>query len=343
MCRFFSLYFALNVFFLDIAFKYGMILIFLAIGDPCNYFSSYAIMDAMSDEGKLRIELLQAKPCLALEKNMEKGLSLCEKASSAGADIALFPEMWSNGYRIHESPFSEWRDDAIAIEDPFIEAFQKASAQLSLAIGLTFLKKGKRGLENSFVLFDRHGKMALTYSKVHTCDFDVERYLIPGDDFHVCHLDTAKGDVVTGAMICYDREFPESARILMLKGAELILVPNACPMEINRLSQLRARSFENMVAVATCNYPSSVYDSNGHSTVFDGIAYLPSGSSPRDMCILEAGEEEGIFYADIDLDLLRSYRSSEVHGNAYRHPEKYRALIDESVSEPFIRKDSRRE
>lgn len=300
-------------------------------------------MEAMDNEGKLRIALLQAKPCLTREENMKKGLSLCEKASSVGADIALFPEMWSNGYRIHESPFSEWRADAIAIDDPFIEAFQKTSAQLGLAIALTFLKKGEKGLENSFVLFDRHGKRALTYSKVHTCDFDVEKYLIPGDDFHVCHLDTAKGNVETGAMICYDREFPESARILMLKGAELILVPNACPMEINRLSQLRARSFENMVAIATCNYPSSVYDSNGHSTVFDGVAYLPSGSSSRNMCILEAGEGEGVFYADIDLGLLRSYRSSEVHGNAYRHPRKYWVLIEESVSEPFIRADSRRE
>lgn len=39
----------------------------------------------------------------------------------------------------------------------------------------------------------------------------------------------------------------------MLQGAELILVPNACPMEINRLAQLRARAYENMLAVATCN------------------------------------------------------------------------------------------
>ena len=64
--------------------------------------------------------------------------------------------------------------------------------------------------------------------KVHTCDFDMEAALTPGDDFYVCTLDTAKGDVRIGAMICYDREFPESARILMLKGAELILTSNAC-------------------------------------------------------------------------------------------------------------------
>ena len=213
---------------------------------------------------------------------------------------------------------------------------------MEIAIGLTFLKKGSNGVENSFLLIDRFGNDVLSYSKVHTCDFSSERFLTPGDDFHVCTLDTEKGNVRIGAMICYDREFPESARILMLKGAEVILVPNACPMEINRLSQLRARSYENMVAIATCNYPGSVSDCNGGSSVFDGIAYLPGKDSSRDMCMLMAGEGEGIYTADINLSLLREYRASEVHGNAYRHPEKYKMIIDESVCEPFIRSDSRR-
>ncbi|MFR8332373.1 MAG: nitrilase-related carbon-nitrogen hydrolase [Oscillospiraceae bacterium] len=53
---------------------------------------------------------------------------------------------------------------------------------------------------------------------MHTCDFDVERNLCPGEDFYVTALDTALGQVQVGGMICYDREFPESARILMLKG-----------------------------------------------------------------------------------------------------------------------------
>ena len=56
--------------------------------------------------------------------------------------------------------------------------------------------------------------------------------LCAGDEFTVAELDTAKGKLKVGSMICYDREFPESARILMLKGAELVLVPNACPMEL---------------------------------------------------------------------------------------------------------------
>ena len=115
-------------------------------------------------------------------------------------------------------------------------------------------------------MFDRHGKRVIDYAKVHTCDFSVECALTPGDDFYVTELDTKNGTVKVGAMICYDREFPESARILMLKGAEIVLVPNACPMEINRLSQLRRRAYENMMGIATCNYPASVPDCNGQQT-----------------------------------------------------------------------------
>ena len=138
-----------------------------------------------------------------------------------------------------------------------------------------------------------------------------------------------------------DREFPESARILMLQGAELILVPNACPMEINRLSQLRARAFENMLAIATCNYPETVPDCNGHSTLFDGVAYLPDQEGSRDTCVREADGREQILLAELDLDLLRRYRETEVHGNAYRHPEQYGILTEQRVEAPFIRPDAR--
>ena len=190
-----------------------------------------------------------------------------------------------------------------------------------MAIGVPLLEKWENAPRNSLVLFDRFGERKLTYAKVHTCDFGAEKDLTPGEDFYVTELDTACGNVKVGAMICYDREFPESARILMLKGAELILVPNACPMEINRLSQLRARAYENMTAIATCNYPKTVPDCNGGSSIFDGVAYLPDMDSSRDTCILQAGEEEGIYIAELDLQQLRAYRSTEVHGNAYRHPK----------------------
>ena len=211
-----------------------------------------------------------------------------------------------------------------------------------MAIGITLLEKTDSLPKNTLVLFDRHGNRVLTYAKVHTCDFGVEKDLMPGEDFYVCTLDTQIGEIKVGAMICYDREFPESARILMLKGAEIVLVPNACPMEINRLSQLRARAYENMIGIATCNYPDSVPDCNGHSSAFDGVAYLPDLSVSRDTCVLEADGSEGIFVAEFDMEMIREYRNTEVHGNTYRRPEKYKLILSDEINEPFVRSDYRK-
>ncbi len=289
----------------------------------------------------LNIALLQISPCATLEENREKGMLSCKKAREMGADLALFPEMWSNGYRIYDRPTAEWKAEAIPADGAFVRAFGRLAKELDMAIGMTFLERCGDNPRNSLVLFDRFGEKRLTYAKVHTCDFDVERNLTPGEEFPVTTLSTACGDVTVGAMICYDREFPESARILMLQGAELILVPNACPMEINRLSQLRARAYENMLAIATCNYPGSVPDCNGGSSVFDGVAYLPELDGSRDTCILQADAAEGIYLAKLDLEQLRQYREHEVHGNAYRRPQKYGRLLDPEVHWPFLRENRR--
>ncbi len=78
----------------------------------------------------------------------------------------------------------------------------------------------------------------------------------------------------------------------MLKGAEIILVPNACPMEINRISQLRARAYENMTGIATVNYSFGKPDCNGHSTAFDGIAYREGEPGSRDT-LIDRGRQSG--------------------------------------------------
>ena len=281
----------------------------------------------------LKVALLQIAPEGSLEKNMKKGIESCLKAKDMGADIALFPEMFSNGYDIYERPQSVWTAEAIGEDSEFVCEFGKLAGRLDMAIAITFLKEGGKRPENSMVLFDRMGRKVLSYSKVHTCDFSVEKALAPGDDFYVADLDTGNGNVKVGAMICYDREFPESARILMLKGAEIVLVPNACPMEINRLSQLRGRAYENMMGIATCNYPASVPDCNGHSSAFDGVAYLPEVDGSLDTCLIESDGSEGIFVAEFDMDKLRRYRHTEVHGNAYRRPEKYGILTENLKNE----------
>lgn len=293
------------------------------------------------DMQQIRVALLQLLPEGSMEANLRKGLDACRKAKELGAEIALFPELWNIGYNLSSDP-AELKQRAVPADGAFVSTFGDLARELEMAIGITFLEEYSPAPRNTLCLFDRFGKKVLTYAKVHTCDSDDERLLTAGDDFFVVGLDTAEGSVKVGAMICYDREFPESARILMLKGAELILVPNACPMEINRISQLRARAFENMLGIATVNYPKGQPDCNGHSTAFDGIAYKPSLPESRDTLLIEADEQEGIFLADFPIDEIRDYRQREVHGNAYRHPQKYSLLVSEVIEEPFIRQDYRK-
>jgi N-carbamoylputrescine amidase len=302
----------------------------------------------------LNIALLQMVSCgTDRGANLAKGEEFCRRAAAMGADIALFPEMWSVGYgwepvppkSLTEVPGSEkWQARAVSRDDAFIDHFRSLARELDMAIALTYLEKWPGLPRNSMSLIDRHGEIAMTYAKVHTCDFSEECNFTPGDDFYVCDLDTRLGPVKIGAMICYDREFPESARILMLMGAEIVLTPNACEMEPNRLMQFRTRATENMLGVALANYAAP--QDNGHSVAYDGIAFAGGTEQvdgvSRDTLIIEAGEAEGIYMAPFDLDALRAYRRVEGWGNAYRKPRVYGPLVSAEVSEPFIRHDARR-
>ena len=295
----------------------------------------------------LRLALCQSAAGGDPQANLEKGLALCARAAEEGADVALLPEMWQIGYAPcpdDEAGRERWREMAIDRDDPWVRAFRRAASDLKMAILTTFLEQWPGSPRNTALLIDRDGHDVLCYAKVHTCDWGMERALTPGDSFEVARLYLDRGSVDVGVMICADREFPESARELMLGGAELILVPNACPMAGERTSQLRSRAFENMTAIATVNYAAP--DQDGHSSVFDGMVFDTKGhpnGQPRDQLILEAGDGEDVYLATLDLDALREYRGREAMGDAYRKPSAYRRLVaDEHRVPVFDRPDARR-
>lgn len=288
----------------------------------------------------IAIALLQMTACgNDQEANLAKGEEFCRQAARLGADIALFPEMWNIGYTSYDpagpGARERWQSQAIAPDSQFVTRFRALAQELRMAIALTYLEQWAGAPRNSVSLIDRHGELCLTYAKIHTCDFDVmESACTPGTEFRVCDLDTVHGKVKIGAMICFDREFPESARILMLKGAELILTPNACELEAHRLGQFKARAFENMVGMAMTNYAAP--QQNGHSVALDAVAFDESGR-PVDSLIVEAGASEGVYMARFDLDRIREYRRREVWGNAFRRPHRYAPLTFIGVDDPFHR------
>ncbi len=291
----------------------------------------------------IKIALLQMTTCgTDQDANRAKGEAFCRQASEMGADIALFPEMWNIGYTFYDSDQpsarEEWEAQAVSQDEDFVVHFRELAGELRMAIALTYLERWDGAPRNSVSLIDRHGEIVMTYAKVHTCDFDKEAALTPGNDFYVCTLHTDAGEVKIGAMVCFDREFPESARILMLKGAEVILTPNACTLEQNRLGQFRARAYENMVGVAMANYAAP--QANGHSVAFDAVAFDENGDAV-DTLIVEAGESEGVYLAGFNLDKIRTYREREVWGNGFRKPHCYGLLTSLEVKEPFVRAKAR--
>ncbi len=290
----------------------------------------------------IKVAMLQMNPIgFNVEANMKKGEEYCRKAREMGADIALFPEIWSIGYsRYHWDgsdkytpekyplSFGEWRNSALDSKSEFIEHFRKLANELKLAIAITYLEKWEDLPRNSVTLIDAKGEIKMTYAKVHTSDMKLtESNCTPGDDFYVCDLPIRNEIVKVGAMICFDREFPESARILMLKGAELVLTPNACGLDDKRINQFQTRAFENAFAVVMTNYASPAQ--NGHSCAFDA-----KGNN-----VIVAGEREGVFLAEFDLNEIREHRQNTIWGNAYRRTTKYDILTSNVVDSVFIRKN----
>ncbi|MCA9439168.1 MAG: carbon-nitrogen hydrolase family protein [Candidatus Omnitrophica bacterium] len=261
--------------------------------------------------------------------NLRKADLFCREAKKRGADIALMPEMWNIGYTAYqggEEAMKAWQAQAVSRESEFVQHFSELAEDLDMAIVVTYLEEWDGAPRNSLTLFDRHGEEALTYSKVHTCDFaNFEAATAPGEDFYVETIDTASGPVEIGAMICYDREFPESARILMLKGAEVVLTPNACLLDDIRLAQFGTRALENSMAMVMTNYPAPLH--GGRS-----VAYNLDGSQN-----VLAPAEEGIWIATYDLEQIRDYRKRSIWGDAFRRPHRYKALLGNEKDPIFER------
>lgn len=258
-------------------------------------------------------------PTASIEENLNKSLHFAKKAKALGAHLALLPEVWQLGY--DQTLLN--KTHAIDETHTFVASHREQAKALSMAIAVTFLKRTNDKPHNQVSVFDGKGNGILEYAKVHTCDFEggTERGLSSGETFDVASLVFDEGSLKIGAMICMDREFPESARTLALKGAEIVIIPNACPVATcktlsdARLASLRAMSYENLIGVAMANYPKSTQDFDGHSCAFDNLG------SP----IVMGDEKEGIFIATFDLSALRAVRENEwkVRGAPARHPKAY--------------------
>lgn len=282
----------------------------------------------------LKVALIQYDTVMPdIEQNTITAIKLIREASKNGADLVLFPECFLTAYAapdicnkllpvqdIESHPqFIKWCENALTEDEEHFVQITNLAAELNIGVVITGFSKGKQYPQNTAWIINRNGKVILKYSKVHTCDFDWERYLESGDSFPVCKFD----GITMGCMICYDREYPESARELMLNGAELIMHPNSCGGLPPRLKELSVRAMENMVGIAMANPPSQ---GMGNSCAFNPMVWTKEGI-PLDNTIFVGNElEETIYYVEFDMEEIRAYREREDLGK-YRKTTAYKKLV----------------
>ncbi len=259
-------------------------------------------------------------------ENTHSIISAMEQAAGNGADLLLLPECFLTGYRL---PIEN--KDALTDDSEWIVALCAAARSLQIGVVATAFTQGRRKPQNSAFLIDKDGKIRMKYSKVHTCDFADEKCLENGDAFSVCDFHGIR----LGIMICYDREYPESARILMLKGAEIILVPNDCGSMRPRIQALSTRAYENMTGIVMAN-PNGA--NCGNSCAYSPICWDRNGICVDNTIFLADEITEGLYYADFDMEQLRAYREREMLGNTFRKVKAYQDLLSDHIAYPFIRR-----
>lgn len=259
------------------------------------------------------------------EGNTTRIIQEMEQAKNNKADILLLPECFITGYSM---PISN--SEAIDENSIYIKRICQRANELKIGVVATAFSKGCEKARNTAFVIDKQGKIIMRYDKVHTCDFADEKCLESGNSFNVCEFDGVK----IGVMICYDREYPESARILMLKGAEIILVPNDCGSMLPRLQALSTRAYENMVGVVMANPPG---DNCGHSCAFSPICWDENGICISNTIFMANDKSNQLYFADFDIKKLREYRNQEMLGNTFRKVKAYGKLLDTEISKPFIR------
>jgi predicted amidohydrolase len=245
------------------------------------------------------------------------------EAHGQGAKLVVFPECVLTGY-CFESKSEAW-PFAETIPGPATDVLAGDCRTLGVwaAIGMLETVPADGALFNACVLIGPDGVVA-TYRKVHLPFLGVDRFTTPGDrDFAVHDL----GGLRLGMTICYDGSFPEAARCLMLRGADLVLLPTNWPTGAMRSAKLLvpARALENQIYYAAVNRVGQERGFNfiGRSQIVDCYGDA-----------LAASDDDGptILYADVDPAKARNKHLVLIPGKyeldriADRRPDLYAAL-----------------
>jgi predicted amidohydrolase len=278
---------------------------------------------------RVRVAAAQMAMSESPRANLKKALDMIGEAAASGADIACLPELFMTTY-FPQSP-SSTPPHADSVPGEVSEALAQAASRHGIVVVAGSLCEHEAGkLYNTSFVIGRGGQFLGKYRKSHVPDdefFYEGHYFTPGDtgyrvfEASLCRL---------GVLICYDQWFPEPVRILALEGAEIIFYPSAIG-SVEGVEQeegdwaeawetvQRGHAIANSVPVVVVNRVGREGRIRfwGRSLVIDAFGAVR----------LRAGEEEGVYVSEIDLDhgpmIRRGWRFFEK-----RRPETYGRLSE---------------
>ena len=261
---------------------------------------------------KITVASIQCAFSDVMAENIDKTAAFIEQAAKAGAQVVLPPELLQGYYFCREETEANFDRAYPASTHPVVTKLAPLARKLGVAIPASIFERDGQHFYNSLAMIDADGEVLGIYRKSHIPDgpgYEEKFYFRPGNTgFKV--WDTKFGKLGVG--ICWDQWFPETARAMMLMGADILFYPTAIGSEPDA-PQLDTKDLwqramighavSNVVPVVAANRIGTE-----QNQTFYGSSFIASHRGDK---VQEFGrDEEGVLQATFDLDEIRRNRAA---------------------------------
>lgn len=250
-----------------------------------------------------------------LDDNVSRAETLVRQAADAGAQIVLLQELFGTPYFCIDQSSEHLELARSFDESPLIQHFRSLAKELGVVLPVSWFERAGLVRFNSIAILDADGAHLTTYRKSHIpqCPgYEEKFYFSPGDTgFQV--VETRFGRI--GCGICWDQWFPEAARAMALMGAEVLLYPTAIGSEPaypeldssgHWRRTMQGHSAANLMPVVASNRVGRESSGAVHLD-FYGTSFITDFTGA---VVADAGQDEAIITAKIDLDVAAEYRAN---------------------------------
>lgn len=259
----------------------------------------------------IKVGIIQSAFSDDAKENNQKVIHYIEEAHKQGAQVILPPELYQSHY-FCKTQEEKYFEHALSIDHhPYLAEVQKVCKKLNVVVPCSFFEKSGPHYYNSLAVIDVDGSILGVYRKSHIPDgpgYQEKFYFRPGNTgFMVFNTKYLK----LGGAICWDQWFPEAARIMVLKGADMLFYPTAIGSEPHNpslstknpwITVMKGHAVANMVPIAAANRVG-----NEDGQIFYGASFI-CDELGQDLVSLD--QEEGVKVATVDLKKATKNRAA---------------------------------